>query len=84
MGSRDEPNPWRYTGLGMELVGAAIILGIIGWYIDRQYDSEPWGVLIGGSVGFIGGFYLFIKEALKANRPNSKPSESTRQDDEHP
>ena len=54
--------------MGLELAGAAIICGLIGWYIDRRLDSEPWGILIGGGIGFVGGFYVFIKQALKANR----------------
>lgn len=53
---------------GAELAGAALLLGAVGWWVDRRYGTEPWGVLIGGGVGMTGGMYLFIKQALDANR----------------
>lgn len=53
---------------GVELVAAALLLGAVGWWLDGRYGTEPWGVLIGGGVGLTGGMYLFIKQALAANR----------------
>ena len=67
-----QPNPWRSTHMGLEFAGAALVMTLVGYYIDQRYGSKPWGVLIGASVGFAGGMYLFIKEALKANREYSK------------
>ena len=67
MGSSNGPNPWRHAGMGLELAGAAIICGLIGWFIGGET-----GMLIGGGIGFVGSFYLFIKEALGANREPPK------------
>ena len=53
--------------MGLELAGAAIICGLIGWFIGGET-----GMLIGGGIGFVGSFYLFIKEALGANREPPK------------
>lgn len=83
MAKTDKPNPWRYAHMGAEFAGAALVLALVGWYIDRRYGSEPWGAVTGASVGFAGGLYLFIKDALKANRENAeawKQSESPSQD----
>jgi F0F1-type ATP synthase assembly protein I len=63
-----QPNPWRLVGLGTEFAGATLVLGLLGWYIDQKAGSEPWGLVIGLLVGAIGGLYLLIKEAIKANR----------------
>lgn len=63
-----QPNPWRMAHMGLEFAGAALILGAIGWYIDTQAGTKPWGAAIGLVIGLVGGFYRFIKEALAANR----------------
>jgi ATP synthase protein I len=61
-------NPWRMAHMGLELAGAALISGAIGWWLDQKFGWSPWGVLTGLLIGCCGGFYLFIKEALSANR----------------
>ena len=66
--SDQQPNPWRMAHMGLELAGAVLVFGLVGWYVDHKMGSEPWGLGIGLFVGFVGGMYLFIKEALKANR----------------
>ncbi|QQE10869.1 AtpZ/AtpI family protein [Planctomycetota bacterium] len=61
-------NPWVMFHMGLEFAGAAAILALIGWFIDTKYETGPYGALIGATIGFVGGFYLFIKEALLANK----------------
>ena len=68
MPQRSDPSPWRLAHLGLEFAGAAVVMGLIGWWIDNEWGTSPWGALIGASIGFTGGLYLFIKEALEANR----------------
>ncbi|QDU32832.1 Putative F0F1-ATPase subunit (ATPase_gene1) [Poriferisphaera corsica] len=68
-GKPQADNPWVMFHMGLEFAGAAVILTLIGWYfVDLKFDTGPWGALTGFAIGFIGGFYLFIKEALLANR----------------
>lgn len=64
--------PLRSIHMGLEFAGAALVMALVGYYIDTQYGSKPWGALTGAIVGFTGGMYLFIKEALRANRESSK------------
>ena len=64
----DQPNLWRMAHMGLEFAGAALILALIGYYIDYQAGTAPWGVATGLLVGVVGGLYRFIKEALAANR----------------
>ena len=68
MPSDQQPNPWRLAGMGMEFAGATLVFGAIGWYVDQKTGWEPWGLLTGVLIGAVGGLYLLIKEALKANR----------------
>jgi len=68
MAENRQSNPWRLAGLGMELAGATLVLGGLGWWIDRELATEPVATIIGGAMGFVGGMYLLIKEAIKANR----------------
>ena len=64
----NEPNPWRLAGLGLELAGGTVVFGGIGWWIDQQTGWTPWGLVTGAVIGAVGGMYLLIKEAIKANR----------------
>ena len=67
MAKQEDRNNYRMLHLGTELAGATVVLALIGWFIDDRYGTEPYGAMIGGSIGFIGGMYLFIKEALAAS-----------------
>lgn len=59
---------WRLSGLGMELVGAIVGMGLIGWLIDRWQGTAPKATLVGAVIGILGGGYNFIRSAMKLNR----------------
>lgn len=61
-------NPLKMAHIGLEFALAAFVLGAAGWWVDGKLGTKPWGMAIGGTVGLVGGFYLFLKEALAANR----------------
>jgi F0F1-type ATP synthase assembly protein I len=54
--------------LGLEFVGGTLLFAALGWWLDSVFDTAPWLVVLGGSLGFAGGMWLLIKEAMKANR----------------
>lgn len=56
------------AGLGMELAAAVVGLALLGYWIDRRFGSEPWGVLIGALVGIVGGLLNFVRQAESAAR----------------
>ena len=63
----DDPRSWnRFLGVGINL--AAAILGgfFLGWWADKKYGTAPWLMLVGIVLGFVVGFYQFIKETLRA------------------
>jgi F0F1-type ATP synthase assembly protein I len=43
------------------LIGAIILLGGIGYVVDRSWSTAPWGLLVGLLGGLIVGFYELAK-----------------------
>jgi F0F1-type ATP synthase assembly protein I len=43
------------------LVGAIILLGGLGYAVDRWQDTGPWGLLVGLLLGIVVGFYELVK-----------------------
>lgn len=47
------------------LVGGIILLGGIGYAVDRWWGSAPWGLVIGLVLGIVVGFYEIIRVSLQ-------------------
>jgi ATP synthase protein I len=45
------------------LIGAIVVLGGVGYAVDRWLGSAPWGVFVGLLLGFVVGFYELVKAA---------------------
>lgn len=81
--SHDEmPN----NGLGIGLrIGTELLVGVmvglaIGWFIDRQFGTEPWGLLIFFVLGFSAGILNVVRVANQATTIGVKeadPSDKT-------
>lgn len=70
----------RYAGMGVELAGAIAGLTLLGYWIDRHYGTEPAGVIIGASIGIVGGMYNFIRQALSMTKENRPPDHGSHHD----
>lgn len=69
MGERDTKRSWvGLASSGFELAAAVGGFAALGWWIDRQRGSSPWGLLIGAGLGLVGGLYNLVKAALAAGR----------------
>jgi F0F1-type ATP synthase assembly protein I len=55
----------RAYGIGFELVCAVAGFVLVGVWIDRHYNSGPWGTLICLVLGLIGGFYNLFRESSR-------------------
>lgn len=83
-GEPSEPNQgkssegYRFLGLGMELAAAVAGLTLLGYWIDRHFETAPWGVLIGVSTGLVGGLYNLVKTVLRASAPTPRPENRSR------
>ena len=69
MPKQDDTNWAKFASVGLEIAAGVGLGAFVGYWLDGKYHSSPWGILIGSGLGFAGGLYLFIKEALKANKP---------------
>lgn len=58
----------RYSGVGLELAGATAGLAFVGYWIDRRFGTQPWGILGGVVLGLVGGLYNLVRESLEAAR----------------
>lgn len=47
------------------LIGAIILCGGVGYWIDKKYGTAPWCLLGGLLLGLIVGFYDIIKVTFK-------------------
>jgi len=45
------------------LIGAIVLLGGIGYAVDRWQGTAPWGLVIGLALGLVVGFYELVKTA---------------------
>jgi F0F1-type ATP synthase assembly protein I len=58
-------NAGSAAGASYTLVGAILVLGGIGYGIDRWQGTSPWGLIIGLTLGVIVGFYDLVKSTLR-------------------
>jgi F0F1-type ATP synthase assembly protein I len=65
----------RYASLGLELVGAVLGFALGGLWFDRSFETSPWGILIGLTLGIIGGLYNLIRAARQAILPGAVDQE---------
>ena len=56
----------RLSGIGIEYVAAVAGFGLVGYWIDRHYKTDPWGVVIGAALGLVGATYNLVRESLAA------------------
>jgi len=71
----------------MELAGAVVGLTLFGLWVDYHFRTKPIGVLVGATLGVVGGLYNFVRDALrmtKAPRPQEPPEQEREDDDDAP
>ena len=68
MGSEDSSGRGylKYAGLGLEFAAAVAGFALVGYWIDRHYETGPWGLVIGAALGLIGGTYNLVRQSLAA------------------
>lgn len=60
--STEDAGPWRsalqdiapYLDLGWRLAGVAAFPPLIGALVDVQFQTAPWGLFVGATVGLVG------------------------------
>ena len=72
MAPQREPNPWRYAGVGLELAGVVVGLAWLGYALDNWRGTAPWGVIIGSTLGIVGGLYNLIRQVIADQQRDEK------------
>jgi F0F1-type ATP synthase assembly protein I len=57
-----------YLTMGMELAIAVVGMFFLGRWIDAAWETAPWGMFSGLTIGVVGGFVRFIRRALALGR----------------
>src|SRR5690554_6269635 len=59
---------WRLAGMGFQF-GTEIIAGVLlGWFVDRTFGTNPWGVMIGSLAGIAVATLDMVRKAMRLNR----------------
>lgn len=59
------------AGLGFELLAAVVGFTLLGVWIDRRWETGPWGLVICAAIGIVGGLYNFVRLAIRASKRSS-------------
>ncbi len=81
-GSKQDRAGWvRFSGIGIEFVGAMLGFGLIGFWIDSRFETAPWGLVIGAFLGLIGATYNAIRQTRSAFSNPAPPTKKNEPDD---
>jgi len=56
---------WRLATVGMELAAAVGGGCLLGYWVDREFGTDPWGLVIGAVLGIVGGLYNLVRKAVR-------------------
>jgi ATP synthase protein I len=59
---REESQGWS---IAVEFIGAMLVGGLIGWFIDRRAGTGPWGLIILLLLGFATGLRSVLRQQNK-------------------
>lgn len=68
MPESNDSNWGRFAGHGLNMAVGVLLGYFIGQWLDTRYGWKSRGVLVGTMLGFAGGMYLFVKDAIRINK----------------
>ncbi len=54
-----------FLGLGIQLAATVLIMYLAGYWVDGKFGTYPFGQVVGGLVGCVGGLIAFAREASR-------------------
>lgn len=71
----------RYATLGTELGFSIVGLTLLGYWVDWHFGTGRAGVIVGASLGIVGGLYNFIRQAIALTREQQQEQAAQRHGD---
>lgn len=59
-------------GLGAELLGALVVCGFPGWWLDKKLGTSPWLTLVGIIAGICLGLFQLIRTGQRRQSNDAK------------
>lgn len=56
---REESAGWS---VAIEFVGMVLVGALLGWFIDRLFDTRPWGLIGMFLIGFLAGLRAVLRQ----------------------
>ncbi len=69
----EKPSDYRGLALAGTAVTEMVVPVVLGVWIDNNYGSAPWGLVVGAVVGFVGSLAHLIVVGNRANRGSGGP-----------
>ena len=66
----------KYAGVGLQFAASIVMFLFAGQWVDRRFDTEPWGVIFGVFVGAGAAFfslYSRLMADLKRDEARKRP-----------
>ncbi len=54
-----------FLGLGIQLAATVLIMYLVGYWVDGKLGTYPFGQVVGGLIGCVGGLIAFAREASR-------------------
>jgi len=70
--SRGEKAWLKYSAMGIQMAVMMVVPALIGWWIDTEAESKPWGLVIGCSFGAFAGMFYVIFTVLRDEKKQGR------------
>jgi ATP synthase protein I len=68
------------AGMGMDLAASVGVGALLGWWLDRRFDTTPWATIVCSTIGIVGGLVNFIRKAQRAARASQRNAQEARRE----
>jgi ATP synthase protein I len=60
-----------YLGLGIQLAAVVLVSYFVGSWADGKFNTTPWLMLTGVTIGVVGGFWQFLRTVMDLTKKDS-------------
>ncbi len=81
----ESKEPWfagfgPYLTLGLQLALTVVVLFFVGQWLDGQFGTSPWLMLLGLLIGVTGGMIKFFMTAMQLGREEDAKNRSEKKE----